>query len=134
MAIWLPLVLAGLVTGSQFVTNPEDLGKRFARAQKLLATGDFAGAQRIYEGVLAVQDGALMRASAVRVVVDEQAVGVQAAARYQLANMGRKQAQLLQEEAALADSVEADSLRGLATASLKEAADRFAALRDEGRL
>ena len=33
MAIWLPLVLAGLVTGSQFVTNPEDLGKRFARAQ-----------------------------------------------------------------------------------------------------
>ena len=67
MAIWLPLVLAGLVVGSQFVTNPEDLGKRFARAQKLLATGDFAGAQRIYEGVLAVQDGALMRASAVRV-------------------------------------------------------------------
>ena len=131
MAIWLPLVLAGLVTGSQFVTNPEDLGKRFVRAQKLLATGDFAGAQRIYEGVLAVQDGALMRASAVRVVVDEQAVGVQAAARYQLANMGRKQAQLLQEEAALADSVAADSLRGLATASLKEAADRFAALRDE---
>lgn len=131
MAIWLPLVLVGLVTGSQFVTNPEDLGKRFARAQKLLATGDFAGAQRIYEGVLAVQDGALMRASAVRVVVDEQAVGVQAAARYQLANMGRKRAQLLQEEAALADSVAADSLRGLAAASLKEAADRFAVLRDE---
>ena len=131
MALWLPLVLAGLVAGSQFVTNPEDLGKRFARAQKLLATGDFAGAQRIYEGVLAVQDGALMRASAVRVVVDEQSVGVQAAARYQLANMGRKQAQLLQEEAALADSVEADSLRGLATASLQAAADRFAALRDE---
>ena len=131
MAIWLPLVLAGLVTGSQFVTNPEDLGKRFARAQKLLATGDFAGAQRIYEGVLAVQDGALMRASAVRVVVDEQSVGVQAAARYQLANMGRKQAQLWREEAALADSVEADSLRGLATASLQVSADRFAALRDE---
>ena len=131
MAIGLLFVLAGLVAGSQFVTNPEDLGKRFARAQKLLATGDFAGAQRIYEGVLAVQDGALMRASAVRVVVDEQAVGVQAAARYQLANMGRKQAQLWREEAALADSVEADSLAGLATASLKEAADRFAVLRDE---
>ena len=45
-----------------------------------------------------------MRASAVRVVVDEQSVGVQAAARYQLANMGRKQAQLWREEAALADS------------------------------
>ena len=131
MAIWLPLVLAGLVTGSQFVTNPEDLGKRFARAQKLLATGDFAGAQRIYEGVLAVQDGALMRASAVHVVVDEYAVGVQAAARYQLANMGRKQAQLWREEAALADSVVADSLAELATASLQEAADRFAVLRDE---
>ena len=131
MAIWLPLVLAGLVAGSQFVTNPEDLGKRFARAQKLLATGDFAGAQRIYEGVLAVQDGALMRASAVRVVVDEHAVGVQAAARYQLANMGRKQAQLWRQEVALADSVEADSLRGLATASLQAAADRFAVLRDE---
>ena len=131
MAIWLPLVLAGLVAGSQFVTNPEDLGKRFVRAQKLLATGDFAGAQRIYEGVLAVQDGALMRASAVRVVVDEHAVGVQAAARYQLANMGRKQAQLWRQEASLADSVEADSLRGLATASLQAAADRFAVLRDE---
>ena len=131
MALWLPFVLAGLVAGSQFVTNPEDLGKRFARAQKLLATGDFAGAQRMYEGVLAVPDGMLLRASAVRVVVDEHSVSVQAAARYQLANMGRKQAQLLQEEAALADSVEADSLRGLATASLKEAADRFAALRDE---
>ena len=131
MAIWLPLVLAGLVTGSQFVTNPEDLGKRFARAQKLLATGDFAGAQRIYEGVLAVSDGALMRASHVRVVVDEHAVGVQAAARYQLANMGRKQAQLWQQEAALADSVEADSLAALATASLQAAADQFAALRDE---
>ena len=131
MAIWLPLVMAGLVAGSQFVTNPEDLGKRFARAQKLLATGDFAGAQQIYEGVLAVQDGALMRASAVRVVVDEQSVGVQAAARYQLANMGRKQAQLWREEAALADSVEADSLSELATASLQQAADRFAALRDE---
>ena len=131
MAIWLPLVLVGLVTGSQFVTNPEDLGKRFARAQKLLATGDFAGAQRIYEGVLDVSDGALLRASAVRVVVDEQSVGVQAAARYQLANMGRKQAQLWREEAALADSVEADSLVELAGASLRQAADRFAALRDE---
>ena len=131
MAIWLPLVLAGLVAGSQFVTNPEDLGKRFVRAQKLLATGDFAGARRMYEGVLAEPDGALMRASAVRVVVDEHSVSVQAAARYQLANMGRKQAQLWQEEAALADSVAADSLVGLATASLKEAADRFAVLRDE---
>ncbi len=131
MAIWLPLVMAGLVAGSQLVTNPEDLGKRFARAQKLLATGDFAGAQRIYEGVLAVQDGALLRASDVRVEVDERAVGVQAAARYQLANMGRKQAQLWREEAALADSVEADSLKGLATASLRQAADRFVALRDE---
>ena len=131
MALWLPLVLAGLVAGSQFVTNPEDLGKRFARAQKLLATGDFAGAQRIYEGVLAVSDGALMRASQVRVVVDEHAVGVQAAARYQLANMGRKQAQLWRQEAALADSAAADSLSALATASLRAAADRFAALRDE---
>ena len=131
MALWLPLVLAGLVTGSQFVTNPEDLGKRFARAQKLLAIGDFAGARRMYEGVLAVPDGALLRASAVRVVVDEQSVGVQAAARYQLANMGRKQAQLWREEAVLADSVEADSLAKLSTASLQAAADQFAALRDE---
>ena len=131
MAIWLPLVLAGLVAGSQFVTNPEDLGKRFVRAQKLLATGDFAGARRVYEGVLAVSDGALMRASHVRVVVDEHAVGVQAAARYQLANMARKQAQLWREEAALADSAGADSLAALATASLQAAADRFAVLRDE---
>ena len=131
MTIWLPLMLAGLVTGSQFVTNPEDLGKRFARAQKLLATGDFAGAQRVYEGVLAVQDGPLMRASHVRVVVDEYAVGVQAAARYQLANMARKQAQLWRQEAALADSATADSLAGRATASLRKAAERFAALRDE---
>ena len=131
MAIWLPLVLAGLVTGSQLVTNPEDLGKRFARAQKLLATGDFAGAQRVYEGVLEVPDGMLMRASAVRVVVDEHAVGVQAAARYQLANMARKQAQWWQQEKALADSVEADSLIELAEASLRQAADRFAELRDE---
>lgn len=131
MAIWLPLVLAGFVVGSQFATNPEDLGKRFVRAQKLLASGDFAGAQRLYEGVLAVADGVLLRASHVRVVVDEQAVGVQAAARYQLANMARKQAQLWQEEAALADSVEADSLQGLAMASLRAAADRFAVLRDE---
>lgn len=131
MAIWLPLMLAGLVTGSQFVTNPEDLGKRFARAQKLLATGDFAGAQRVYEGVLAVQDGPLMRASHVRVVVDEYAVGVQAAARYQLANMARKQAQLWRQEAALADSATADSLAARATASLRKAAERFAALRDE---
>ena len=131
MAIWLSLVLAGLVVGSQFVTNPEDLGKRFVRAQKLLATGDFAGAQRMYEGVLAVSDGVLLRASHVRVVVDEHRVGVQAAARYQLANMGRKQAQWWREEAALADSVEADSLKGLAAASLQAAADRFAALRDE---
>ena len=131
MAIWLRLMLAGLVTGSQFVTNPEDLGKRFARAQKLLATGDFAGAQRVYEGVLAVQDGPLMRASHVRVVVDEYAVGVQAAARYQLANMARKQAQLWRQEAALADSGTADSLAVRATASLRKAAARFAALRDE---
>ena len=131
MAIWLPLVLVGLVAGSQFVTNPEDLGKRFARAQKLLATGDFAGARQIYEGVLAVSDGALLRASDVRVVVDEHRVGVQAAARYQLANMARKQAQLWREEAALADSAGADSLAGLATASLRESAGRFAALRDE---
>ena len=131
MAIWLPLMLAGLVAGSQFVTNPEDLGKRFARAQKLLATGDFAGAQRIYEGVLAVQDGALLRASDVRVVVDEQAVGAQAAARYQLANMVRKQAQLWREEATLADSAAADSLALRAVASLQTAATRFAGLRDE---
>ncbi len=131
MAIWLPLMLAGLVVGSQFATNPEDLGKRFARAQKLLATGDFAGAQRIYEGVLAVQDGVLLHASAVRLEVDEQVVGVQAAARYQLANMARKQAQLWREEAALADSAAADSLALRAVASLQTAARRFAALRDE---
>ena len=131
MAIWLPLMLAGLVAGSQFVTNPEDLGKRFGRAQKLLATGDFAGAQRVYEGVLAVQDGALLRASHVRVVVDEYAVGVQAAARYQLANMARKQAQLWRQEAALADSATADTLAARATESLQTAAARFAALRDE---
>ena len=131
MAIWLPLVLAGLVAGSQFVTNPEDLGKRFVQAQKLMATGDFAGAQRVYEGVLEVPDGMLMRASAVRVVVDEHAVGVQAAARYQLANMARKQAQWWQQEEALADSVAADSLVELAKASLRQAADRFASLRDE---
>lgn len=131
MAIWLPLMLAGLVAGSQFVTNPEDLGKRFTRAQKLLATGDFAGAQQVYEGVLAVQDGPLMRASHVRVVVDEYAVGVQAAARYQLANMARKQAQLWRQEAALADSATADSLAERATESLQTAAERFAALRDE---
>ena len=131
MAIGLLLVLVGLVAGSQFVTNPEDLGKRFARAQKLLATGDFAGAQRMYEGVLAVPDGVLLRASHVRVVVDEHSVSVQAAARYQLANMGRKQAQLWQQEAALSDSSEADSLVELATASLRQAADRFAVLRDE---
>ncbi len=131
MAIWLPLMLAGLVAGSQLVTNPEDLGKRFARAQKLLATGDFAGAQRIYEGVLAEPDGVLLRASQVRVVVDERVVGVQAAARYQLANMGRKQAQLWQQEAALADSLAADSLAALAAASWRAAAGQFAELRDE---
>ena len=58
-------------------------------------------------------------------------LGVQAAARYQLANLARKQAQLWHKEAALANAVEADSLTGLATASLREAAGRFAALRDE---
>ena len=62
MALWLPLVLAGLVASSQLVTNPEDLSKRFAQAQRLLATGDFAGARQIYESVLAVPDGALLRA------------------------------------------------------------------------
>lgn len=81
MALWLPLVLAGLVASSQLVTNPEDLSKRFAQAQRLLATGDFAGARQVYESVLVVPDGALLRASDVRVVVDECRVGVQAAAR-----------------------------------------------------
>ena len=131
MALWLPLVLAGLVASSQLVTNPEDLSKRFAQAQRLLATGDFAGARQVYESVLAVPDGALLRASDVRVAVDERRVGVQAAARYQLANLARKQAQLWHKEAALANAVEADSLTGLATAALREAAGRFAALRDE---
>ena len=122
MVLWLPLVLVGLVASSQLVTNPEDLSKRFAQAQRLLATGDFAGARQVYESVLAVPDGALLRASDVRVVVDERQVGVQAAARYQLANLSRKQAQLWRKEAALANAVEADSLTGLATASLREAA------------
>ena len=51
MAIGLLLVLAGLVVGSQFVTNPEDLGKRFARAQKLMALGDSAVALAQFEQV-----------------------------------------------------------------------------------
>ena len=131
MALWLPLVLAGLVAGSQLVTNPEDLGKRFARAQRLLATGDFAGARQVYQRVLAVPDGALLQASRVRVTIDGRQVGVRAAARYQLANLARKQAQLWRREAALADTVAADSLEALAAASLREAAGRFAALRDE---
>ena len=59
MALWLPLVLVGLVASSQLVTNPEDLSKRFAQAQRLLATGDFAGARQVYESVLVVPDGAL---------------------------------------------------------------------------
>ncbi|MDE2754371.1 MAG: tetratricopeptide repeat protein, partial [Gemmatimonadota bacterium] len=131
MAALLSLVQAVLVAGSQFVTNPEDLGKRFVRAQGLVAIGDFAGAQRVYESVLEMSDGMLMRPSRVRVVVDERSVGVQSAARYQLANMARKQAQWWQQEASLADSAAADSLAALATASLRTAAERLTELRDE---
>ena len=107
------------------------MGKQFERAQKLMAGGDFAGARQAYEGLLAVPDQALLRASQVRVTIDEQEVGLQVAARYQLANMARKQAQLGRREAALADSAKADSLEGWAKGKLREAAERFAALRDE---
>ena len=131
MAILLPTLLAFLVAGSQFVTNPEDMEKQFVRAQKLMAGGDFVGARQAYERLLAVTDQALLRASQVRVTIDEQEVGLQEAARYQLANMARKRAQLWHKEAALADSSEADSLKGLATGRLRQAAKRFAALRDE---
>lgn len=102
MAFALPLLLAALVAGSQWVTNPEDLGKAFARAQKLLAGGDFAGAQRGYEALLAVRDQPLLHTWRVRVQVDEQEVGLREAARYQLANLARRQALLARQEAALA--------------------------------
>lgn len=131
MAYALPLVLAVLVTGSQWVTNPEDLGRQFGRAQALLGGGDFAGARQAYQRVLAVPDGRLLRASRVQVTIDEHEVGLQAVARYQLANLARRQAQVWQREVGLADSAGADSLRKLATAGLREAAAGFAGLRDE---
>ena len=131
MAFALPLLLAVLVAGSQWVSNPEDLGKRFARAQRLLATGDFAGAQQLYREVLAVPDQPLVHPSRVQVQVDEQEVGLREAARYQLANLSRRQAQLARQEAALAAPQEADSLEQVARTHLHEAARGFAALRDE---
>lgn len=110
MAFSLPLLLAVIVAGSQWVSNPEDLGKHFARAQRLLASGDFAEAQRLYQEVLRTPEQALMHPSRVRVQVDEQEVGLQEAARYQLANIARRQAQLARREAALAAPQEVDSL------------------------
>ncbi|MEW6755106.1 MAG: tetratricopeptide repeat protein [Candidatus Latescibacterota bacterium] len=131
MAILVPTFLALLVVGSQLVTNPEDMTRAFERAQKLLAGGDFAGAGRLYEELLGLPDAALLHASRVRVTIDEREVGLQQAARYQLANIARKQAQLWQKEAELADSLHADSLQALTRTSLRQAAERFTVLREE---
>ncbi|MEW6753732.1 MAG: tetratricopeptide repeat protein [Candidatus Latescibacterota bacterium] len=132
MAIVVPIVLALLVAGSQWVTNPEDMTRAFERAQKLLAGGDFTGAQRLYEDLLVLPDQALLHASRVRVTIDEREVGLQQAARYQLANLARKQAQLWQKEAELADSLHADSLHALIATNLAQAWSQWrAALREE---
>ena len=131
MAYALPLVLALLVIGSQQVTNPEDMGKEFARAQRLLAGGDFAGAQRLYDHLLAVPDGRLLRASQVAVRIGERQVGLQEAARYQLGNLTRQQARLWRQEADLAGPAAADSLAGLARQGLRQAAAYFAGLGEE---
>lgn len=61
MSLVVTALLAVLIAGSQWVSNPEDLGKRFARAQGLLATADWAGAQHGYEALLAVPDHPLLR-------------------------------------------------------------------------
>lgn len=131
MAILVPTILALLVAGSQLVTNPEDMTRTFERSQKLLAGGDFAGAGRLYEELLALPDETLLHASQVRVTIDEREVGLQQAARYQLANIARKQAQLWQQKVDLADSLHADSLQGLIRGKLGEAAERFTILREE---
>ena len=66
MPLVMTALLAVLNAGSQWVSNPEDLGKRFARVQGLLATADGSGAQHSYEALLAVPDHPLLRLSPVK--------------------------------------------------------------------
>ena len=131
MAYALSIALGLLVAGSQLVTNPEDMARSFGRAQRLMAGGDFDGARDLYVRLAAIPDRPLLRASQVRVVVDEQEVDLQDAARYQLANMSRRMAHLQRREADLAAQREADSLRNEMRANLREAARRSTRLRDE---
>ena len=133
MAYLLGIVLAGVVTLSQVVTNPEDMGRLFLRAQRLLASGDFEGARLGYDRILAVPDRPLMKPSQVMVQVDEETLNLRDAARYQLANSHRWKARQMQKERELADPAVADSLDEKVRSSLSVAAQQFAALRDDPR-
>ena len=127
----LPVVMAALVAGSQWWTNPEDMGKEFAAAQRLLASGDFDGARKSYEALLRVPEHALMRPSRVRVKVDDKEVNLREAARYQLANLDRREGLQLLREAGTASPAAAGSLRAAAPERLASAAASFGGLRDE---
>ncbi len=127
----IPLLLSVLVAGSLYVDNPEDMGREFGRAQRLLADGDLEGAQRRYVELMEMPDSRLLRASQVTVEIDQRTVPLQHAARYQLGNLSRQQARIWQEEADLAAPEAADSLAALARQQLLQAAAYFADLGEQ---
>ncbi|MFH1566866.1 MAG: tetratricopeptide repeat protein, partial [Gemmatimonadota bacterium] len=124
-------MLVLLVGASLRVTNPEDMEALFHRTQRLLAAGDFAGARAGYERLLAIPAQRLLRPARVLVQIDEQPVNLRDAARYQLANLERRQGKLLREEKELAAPEARDSLEALARAHIRRAAAGFTALRRE---
>ena len=129
MAYLVPMVLALLVGMSLRVTNPEDMEALFHRTQRLLAAGDFAGARAGYERLLAIPEQRLLRPSRVLVQIDEEAVNLRDAARYQLANLERRQGKLLREEKELAAPEAQDSLETLAREHIRRAAAGFTDLK-----
>ena len=131
MAYLVPMVLGLLVAASLRVSNPEDMEALFHRTQKLLAAGDLVGARAGYERLLAVREQRLLRPSRVPVQIDEERVNLRDAARYQLANLERRQGKLLREEKELAAPGEQDSLEALAKEHIRTAAAGFTALRGE---
>ena len=72
-----------------------------------------------------------MHPSRVRVVVDEREINLREAARYQLANLDRREGLQLLREAGTAPPAEAGSLRAAAPERLASAAAGFRGLRDE---
>lgn len=114
--IILALVFSTAAGISLFQDSPEELGKEFGRAQKLMVTGDFDQAVALYRQLMTTPGNWLLRPERVQVEVGEEPLPLRVAAAYQVAGSFRRRGE---------ERMQADTAQGAGEEDLRRAAESY---------